>query len=148
MALSAAEVIPLPGRPCVLVVDDEHMVRVLLQLGLERDGFEVRVADSGREAIEFYREHRDQIAVVLVDVRMPGLDGVQTLKALREINPEVLACFMSGDPGGYNLDELVHCGAASVIAKPFHLDQLANTLRQLAQGAPVELSASAEGCRE
>src|SRR5215831_19005930 len=67
----------------VLVADDDHLVRVLVQLGLERDGVDVWLASSGKEAIQLYRTHRESIAVVLLDVHMPGLDGPATLDALR-----------------------------------------------------------------
>ena len=130
-------------RPGVLVVDDEHLVRVMLQLGLERNGFEVRTAGNGREAIKLYREHRDEIAVVLLDVRMPGLDGPATLAALRELNPEVLACFMTGDPGAYDPEGLLQRGAVYVIAKPFHLDRLVRALRLLVTAEGTEAAATA-----
>ena len=126
-------------RPGVLVVDDEHLVRIMVQLGLERNGFDVWLASSGREAIRLYRKHRGSIAVVLLDVRLPGLDGVQTLEALRQLNAEVRACFMSGDPGAYEPDGLRQRGAACVIAKPFQLEDLANVLRRVAQGVPAGL---------
>lgn len=122
----------------VLVVDDEHLVRIMVQLGLERNGFDVWLAPNGREAIDLYRAHREDIAVVLLDVSMPGLDGPQTLDALRELDPHVLACFMSGASVAYRPDELVQRGAAYVIAKPFLLDDLANILRLLAHGVPAD----------
>ena len=80
-------------KPGVLVVDDEHMVRIMVQLGLERNGFDVWLARNGREAIDLYRAHAEQIAVVLLDVCMPGLDGLATLMVLRELNPEVVCMF-------------------------------------------------------
>jgi CheY-like chemotaxis protein len=85
----------------VLVVDDNRLVRTMVQLGLERDGFDVWLASNGRDAIHLYRALRDRIAVVLLDVHMPGLDGPATLDALRRLNPDVLVCFMSGDTGDY-----------------------------------------------
>jgi CheY-like chemotaxis protein len=124
-------------RPGVLVVDDDHFVRHLVQLGLERDGFEVWLASGGRDAIRLYRQHRESSGVVLLDVRMPGLDGPQALEALRELNPEVRACFMSGDMGDYGPEGLRQCGAASFIAKPFLLVDLANVLRQVTHGVPA-----------
>lgn len=125
------EDLPRNGKPGVLVVDDDRLLRLLVQLALERDGFEVCLAPSGREAIELYRQQYESIAVVLLDVRMPDLDGPATLDGLRIINPDVLACFMSGDTGDYEPAELLRRGAAHVFAKPFHLPHLANFLWQL-----------------
>lgn len=126
----------------VLVVDDEHLVRIMVQLGLERNGFDVWLAPNGREAIDLYRAHKEDIDVVLLDVCMPGLDGPATLDALRKRNPEVRACFMSGETGSYQLDELVQRGAAHVIAKPFLLGDLANILRLVAHGVASDVKAS------
>ena len=126
------------GKPGVLVVDDSAHVRDLLKAGLDRDGFQVWLAADGREALARYREHRHEIAVVLLDVRMPGLDGPATLDGLRAVAPDVPACFMSGDTGNYGTDELIRRGASCVVAKPFRLDLLAAVLRLLAQGAPAE----------
>jgi CheY-like chemotaxis protein len=123
----------------VLVVDDDHLVRIIVQLGLERNGFDVWLASDGWEAIELYRKHRDSIAVVLLDVRMPGLDGPQTLDALRKLSPGVRACFMSGDTGAHEPEGLLKRGAACVIAKPFQLEDLANILRRVTQGVPAGL---------
>jgi CheY-like chemotaxis protein len=133
-------------KPGVLVVDDDHLVGVLVQLGLERNGFDVRLACGGREAIRLYRKHRDSIAVVLLDVHMPGLDGPQTLEALRELNREVLVCFMSGDASAYEPEELRQRGAACVIAKPFRLEDLANVLRLVTQGVPAGLVPAGGTC--
>jgi CheY-like chemotaxis protein len=129
-------------KPVVLVVDEDHLVRIMLQLGLERNGFDVWLARCGREAIDLYRRHSEEIAVVLLDVRMPGLDGLRTLEVLRELNPEVQACFMSGDTGPCKPEELLQHGAAYAIAKPFLLDDLANILRLMAQGVPADLHPS------
>jgi CheY-like chemotaxis protein len=135
-------------KPGVLVVDDEHFLRIMVQLSLERDGFDVWLASNGREATRLYRKHRESIDVVLLDVRMADLDGLQTLDALREQNPKVLACFMSADTGAYDPEALRQRGAACVIAKPFNLDQLANTLRLLVYGVPAELLSSEGQCQE
>jgi CheY-like chemotaxis protein len=144
-AVAEPPVRQLREKPGVLVADDEHIVRSILQLGLGRAGFEVWVAPNGRAAIDLYREHRENIAVVLLDVRMPGLDGPQTLDALRRLNPDVLACFMSGNTGVYDPEELLERGAASVIDKPFHLDQLVDILRLLAHDVSADLLPSGNG---
>jgi DNA-binding response OmpR family regulator len=132
----------VPGKPGVLVVDDDRMVCSVLQLGLEREGFEVWMAANGRQAIDLYRRHKDSIAAVLLDVRMRGLDGPQTLDALRRLNPDVRACFMSGDTGAYTMESLLERGAAQVINKPFLLAEVANILRLLLRCTSEDLIAA------
>jgi CheY-like chemotaxis protein len=131
-------------RVGVLVVDDEHMVRIVVRLGLERHGFDVWIASNGREAIDIYRQHRNDIDVALVDVCMPGLDGPQVLDELRSLNPAVLVCFMSGNTGAYTPQHLIQRGAAHVFAKPFLLSDLANVLRLVVPGKSAELLPSSQ----
>jgi CheY-like chemotaxis protein len=138
---------PFREKPGVLVVDDAHMVRIMVQLGLERNGFGVWLASNGKQAIRLYRKHRDHIDVVLLDVGMPGLDGPGILDALLQMNPKIRVCFMSGDMAAYQLEELRQHGAAHVIAKPFRLDHLANILRALVKGVPADLFPSGGGCQ-
>ncbi len=129
-------------KPGVLVVDDDPVIQTLLRLALGRDGFNVWLASNGREAVRLYQAHRGGIGVVLLDVLMPDMDGPATLDALRRINPDVPACFMSGDTGMYEPEELRRAGAACFFAKPFCLKELAGTLRRLAEGAPTDPLAS------
>jgi DNA-binding NtrC family response regulator len=125
---------PSPGLQ-LLVVDDEAGVRRIVALALTRAGFGVRVAASGGEAVEVYREHWRTIDLVLLDVLMPGgLDGPHTLAALQEINPAVRCCFMSGHTAHYPIHKLLALGALNVLFKPFaNLAELRQTLRELAQ---------------
>jgi CheY-like chemotaxis protein len=131
----------------VLVVGDEHLVRVTVQLGLERNGFEVWLAANGREALRLYRRHRDHIAMVLLDACMPGLDAPATVDALRKPNPEVRVYFMSYDTGGCEPEELRQRGAAYVIAKPFLVNEMANILGLLAKGMSADVPPSGGGSR-
>src|SRR5262245_27065761 len=87
------------GSPAgVLVENDETAGHCVQAATLRSEGFEVWLAGHGQQAIELYQRHRDEIAVVLLDVRMPGLDGPHTLSALQELCPGVRCCFMTGDP--------------------------------------------------
>src|SRR5262245_38350934 len=74
-------------RVGILIVDDEPLVRKSLELALPQQGFTVWLARNGNEAVQVYQQHCPEIAVVLLDVRMPGLDGPQTLAALQKVNP-------------------------------------------------------------
>jgi CheY-like chemotaxis protein len=117
----------------VLVVDDDEVVRSVLSAGLKRYGFHVWAAASGDEAVQVYWEHAAAIKVLLLDVRMPGVDGPDTLDAIHRLDPGVAACFLSGDTGPYGAEELVRRGASRVLTKPIGLGQLAEALRSVAQ---------------
>ena len=121
-----------PRKYGLLVADDEGEVRDVLNDGLQREGFSVWLAADGQEALDLYRNHCETIDVVLLDVRMPGLDGPQTLAALQEITPQVRCCFMSGYLGSYSEENLRDLGAARVFAKPFRLAEVAHVLGELA----------------
>jgi CheY-like chemotaxis protein len=121
---------PTNSDPVVLVVDDLALVREVLRAGLRCYGFEVRLAGDGAEAIELYRRDREAIAIVLLDVQMPGLDGPGVLTALRAIEPDVRAFFMTGDPGRYGEDDLLATGARRVFAKPLDIAEVVAELRQ------------------
>lgn len=79
----------------VLVVDDDPMIRMLLERRLPAFGFTVLTATHGGEALDVYQNDGDAIAVVLLDVQMPEMDGPQAVFALRQLNPAVSCCFMA-----------------------------------------------------
>jgi CheY-like chemotaxis protein len=114
----------------VLVVDDEPAVRGLLRFGLARHGLRVLTAEDGPTAVQMYREDA-RVDVVLSDVRMPGMDGPQTVDALRAMDPHVRAVFMSGDTGDHAEHDLAAGGG--LVRKPFaSLPDLAVMLRRAA----------------
>ena len=63
----------------ILIVDDEEGVRISLKKVLQRDGYEIFLAENGMEAIDFVRNHINEIDAVISDFKMPGLDGLETL---------------------------------------------------------------------
>lgn len=120
------------SRPTgILVVDDEPSVCRALQAGLDTCGYRPFTARSGAEAVAQFQDHRDRIALVLLDVQMPGQNGPQVLEELQRIDPKVRCCFMSGCLGGFSPDELLRRGAVQVLSKPFGLADLAQTLADL-----------------
>jgi len=128
----------LDGQPGILVADDEPAIRSMLEMVLSAGGFRVWTAADGQEAFDCYREHRDDIDLVLLDVFMPGMDGPQALEALGRFDPEVRCCFMSGHAGEYSLQQLRHLGASCFFLKPLDLPRMLEML-----GLQAGLSASA-----
>jgi DNA-binding response OmpR family regulator len=120
----------------ILIVDDDPSVRAMLEMGLRHHGFVVSLASQGQEALVLYRDHAQEIDIVLLDVRMPGMDGPQTLAALRQINPQVRCCFVSGETGDYTQEALLALGAAHYFKKPFSLSGVTQVLRQLVENTP------------
>ncbi len=102
----------------VLVVDDDEMVRTFLGVHLREQGRPRWLASDGQEAVEIYQDHGSEIDVVLLDVRMPDMDGPQTLMRLRELNPSVACYFMSADWYPYSAEELMAMGAIGLVTKP------------------------------
>jgi DNA-binding NtrC family response regulator len=122
----------LPLRPRgILIVDDTDVIRALLDVGLRAAGFVVWLANGGLAGVDSYLEHAAGIDVVLLDVRMPGCDGPQTLARIHSLNPDVLCCFMTGDIGIYTEEHLIDLGAVAVFRKPFRLGEMVAELRRM-----------------
>jgi PAS domain S-box-containing protein len=142
---SLPPVMELRGQGVVLLVDDERIVRISTQRLLEKFGFEVIVAHDGVEAIEVFRAQAGRIGAVLLDLTMPRMDGVEALKELRRIAPEVPIVLTSGY-GARRLEDSQNgppAGAApdAVLAKPYAAEQLLATLRQVMR-APTSADSS------
>jgi len=118
------------GGECVLVVDDEDMVRELARLVLERRGFRVLTAAGGEEALTQYGGHPGAIDLVLLDYSMPGLTGLQVFEALRKLDPGVCVVFSSGYALEGNAAPLLAAGARAFVAKPYRPDELVQAVRQ------------------
>lgn len=117
----------------VLVADDDPIVRDSIRRGLVGRGFCVWVCANGREAVNAYRTNAAQIDVVLLDVHMPILDGPAASTELREIDPAIRICFMTGDASDQTRLRLMEYAAAFVFCKPFtSIGDVANTLAGIA----------------
>jgi DNA-binding NtrC family response regulator len=98
----------------VLVVDNNEAVGAFIEVALRRHGFTVVVANSGRAALDLFREK--PIDIVLMDVKMPDLTGPETLKMLQSIRPDVACFFMTASSP---LEKEHLGGAIDVFEKPF-----------------------------
>jgi DNA-binding NtrC family response regulator len=112
----------------ILVADDELFVRELLLEFLSSQGYEVVLADSGEKALEMAQT--DPPNVALVDLKMPGMDGIQTLKELSKIAPNTLAIIMTGYPTIESSIDALRQGAHDYVIKPFKLNDLKNSIER------------------
>jgi signal transduction histidine kinase/CheY-like chemotaxis protein len=115
----------------VLVVDDEDVVRSFAEAALTTAGFRILTAADGKEATEIFRDRRDEITVVLLDMTMPKMDGVETLRALRGIDAAVPVVLMSGyaeDDATKGFDDLRPDG---FLQKPFGPAALLDKIRHV-----------------
>jgi two-component system, cell cycle sensor histidine kinase and response regulator CckA len=117
----------------VLIADDDPLVRRMLGIGLQVYGFRVLLASNGLDAVEIYRQQRETIDVVLLDVRMPGLDGPRAIDALRVLNPTIRCCLMSGETAEPH-DTLERWRPDRFFLKPFSLPEIAEALFELVPG--------------
>ena len=106
----------------ILVVDDELEVRLVLREFLSGRGYDVQLAESGFRALEIAEEFNPQ--VVLLDVMMPKMDGVETLRQLLEARPGLSVIMVTANSDVGTTSKLLALGAADYIPKPFDLDYL------------------------
>ena len=122
--------------PTVLVVSADRPVRGDLERGLRAEGFVVWVAANGAEAVALCRSLRGRIDMALADARMPGMDGPETMDALRAIAPAVGCCFVTSEPHLSALTQLFMRGAMYVFVKPFSVATVAAKMSILSRLKP------------
>jgi len=119
----------LRGVGLILLVDDESVVRQVGKRVLERYGYQVLLAESGVDAIEKFRESTDRVSAVLLDMSMPGMNGLETLVELRKIRPDVRVLLSSGYTETEAMRLLHGTPVAGFIQKPYTLQQLARKVK-------------------
>ena len=115
----------------VLLADDEEIVLGVGQKMLERLGFSVLTAGSGQEAVDVYKNNRQDVDLVLLDMIMPGMEAVDTYDKLKAVNPAVKVLLSSG----YSLDQkasaIIDRGCDGFIQKPFNLKILEEKIGEI-----------------
>jgi CheY-like chemotaxis protein len=129
---SVSEELPAPaGHETVLLVEDETMVRVMATRALEQAGYRVLAVDSGGAALDVLALRESGIDLLLTDVAMPGIDGLELGRRVAELHPALPVLYMSGHPA----DEMARRGLPlnghEFIAKPFAPTALVGTVRAL-----------------
>jgi two-component system cell cycle sensor histidine kinase/response regulator CckA len=121
----------LEGTETILFVDDEETIREIGRYMLNKLGYTTLIAKSGEEAIDTYKRDRDKIAMVILDMVMPGIGGSKTYDFLKEIDPDVRVLLSSGYSINGQASEILKRGCNGFIQKPFNIHQLSQMIRKM-----------------
>jgi two-component system, NtrC family, response regulator AtoC len=127
----------------VLVVDDEQAMQAYARALLEPEGYQVETVSSGADALHLVR-HGQLPDVVLLDLLMPGLDGLQTLEKMHQVDPALKVVMLSCVSDSRKIVEAMRLGAADYISKPFRKDDLQNVLQPLLVAPPRQQHSTGE----
>jgi len=115
----------------ILVVDDEAAIREITQAALLTHNYKVLTASGGIEALALYAEYKDEISLVLVDMMMPDMDGVITIRTLQKINPLGKFIAISGLASNEKIAEANVIGVKAFLSKPCTAKELLQTINTL-----------------
>ncbi len=113
----------------VLIVDDDASIRDLLSQFLERKGFDHDVAENGKKALELLEDHN--FTVIITDLIMPQIDGLELLKIVKQSWPDVDVMVMTGYTKNFTYTDVIYSGASDFIQKPFSLDEIEAKLNRV-----------------
>lgn len=106
----------------ILVVDDEESVRIILKQMLEQGGYSAEVASDGAEALDKLKA--DNYHMIITDINMPGMDGVELLKKSKELFPKLPVIFVTGFGKDKIILQAMKLGLSNYIEKPFKMDDV------------------------
>ncbi|MHB9097600.1 MAG: PAS domain S-box protein [Syntrophales bacterium] len=119
------------GTETILVADDEKVILEVSTEMLTSLGYRVYAAGSGQEALAVFRERREEIDLVILDMIMPGISGGETFDRLREINPSIKVLLSSGYSINGEAKTIMERGCNGFLQKPFHLEKLSGKIREM-----------------
>jgi signal transduction histidine kinase/CheY-like chemotaxis protein/putative methionine-R-sulfoxide reductase with GAF domain len=128
----------IKGKETILVVDDEDMIIAVSKEMLGNMGYEVLTAKSGKEGIKIYKENKDKIELVILDMIMPDMGGGETFGQLKEINPKIKVLLSSGYSIHEKATRLLARGCDGFLQKPFNIKQLSQKIREILNSKKIE----------
>lgn len=121
----------LRGTEKILFVDDEDMILDIGRDMIESLGYEVLIAENGKEAVEIYEKNMEKIDMVILDIIMPVMDGAETYDKLKEINPDIKVLLSSGYGINGQATKIMDRGCNGFIQKPFNMSTFSKKIRDV-----------------
>ena len=121
----------------ILVVDDEESIREFFQIMLKREGYEVFTAANGKEGLEHLK--KNPVDLIISDIQMPELSGLELLSKVREIDPEMVVMMITAFGSTEIAVEAMKRGAYDYIQKPFKIDEVKIIIRQALEKRSLKL---------
>jgi two-component system cell cycle sensor histidine kinase/response regulator CckA len=115
----------------ILLVDDETPVLESGREMLSHFGFTTLTAQTGETAIEIFRREKNRIGLVILDMNMPGMDGLHCLRQMIALKPDVRVIVASGYATGDDVEEMFRIGACEFIAKPFRFRDMIKRINEI-----------------
>jgi CheY-like chemotaxis protein len=123
--------LPVGHGESILVVDDEDQIREMTKKTLETHGYRAITANDGKEAISLYKQNKEEIKLVLMDMMMPVMDGSVSIRELRKANPEVKIIAVSGLTEKDKIEKVDDIQVNAFLAKPYTTEKLLNTIHEV-----------------
>lgn len=120
-----------PNKCTILLVDDEPVVRNVLVELLSNHSIVVVDFENGHDAIDFYKKNYSKIDLVMLDMIMPNLNGIEVLQSLKLINPNVKSLLISGFSEGLDTQQILNFGFIGKVNKPFNINGILNEINRI-----------------
>ncbi|MBU2559377.1 response regulator [archaeon] len=130
----------------ILVVDDDEQLREDVVEMLERDGYEVTDAGTGEEALEKLK--KESVDIILTDLMMPGIDGMEVLRQSKKLKPAVRVIMVTGFGTIENAVEAMREGASDYISKPFKIGEVQATVKRALEEVKFTKTLAASGMED
>ncbi len=124
------------SQPRILIIDDEPLMRISIADALKAEGYYVKVAATGPEGVDFIK--KEQFDLIISDLRLPGLDGLQVLQTCREVSARTGVILITAHGSVETAVEAMKIGAYDYVTKPFSMDELLLIVKRLVKMLELE----------
>jgi DNA-binding NtrC family response regulator len=124
------------AQPRILIIDDEPLMRISIGDALKAEGYQVKVAATGPEGADFIK--KDQFDIIISDLRLPGMDGLQVLQTCKEVSPRSGVIVITAHGSVETAIEAMKTGAYDYVTKPFSMDELLLIVKRLVKMLELE----------